>query len=167
MGRLYNVHSTNTMASELLINPLKHNCTFDLRSVNYITSFYLLVRGCGDNAGMIWDEYMLRHWKSFETGWSWSRRIETHLRRYEACYDISFVIGMSFTGIWLDLRWFGMVCVALESSLTYLLWVWGKFLALSDDWWRVMALRLWIWWPRANLGRVTTNLKLKTAKRYI
>ena len=57
MWRYYNVHSTNTMAGKLLIDPLKHNCTFDVRSANYVASFYLLVMGKWGHLGTCLETY--------------------------------------------------------------------------------------------------------------
>ena len=64
---------------ELLINPLIHSCTFDVRSARYGTGFYLLVMGIWGHVGHDWGN--LRHGRAVEVLWDELKSIWVELRQ--------------------------------------------------------------------------------------
>ena len=72
---------TNTMARQLLINPLERKCTFDLRSAHYGHQFLSTRDGeIGINLGVIVDnlrhvEASKSHLRRFEVDWNKLRRV--------------------------------------------------------------------------------------------
>ena len=128
MGRLYNVHSTNTMASELLVNPLKRNGTFDVRSVNYVTSFYLLVMGKWGSWRHVWKriETCWGDWEAFAMNWSRLKRIGDG---FELRRDILWCLSLAGTILrHLDWLWGGLRRITLNSG--HIGWRW-------TNWWRL------------------------------